>query len=275
MPDAPRPILTDQELEDQLQELGRHVNLPRTSQLAQRVRAALLAEEAGATPRSRVRSGWWSRYGRRVLIGVAACIALIALVIALSPAARATIADALGIPAVRITRVQPSQPPPKAVGGNLNLGHRTSLAAAQQQAPFRIALPHYQTITRPDEVYVGGSLPGQVSLVYRARTGLPRAAGTGVGLLITEFRAGLDVMVLKKLVYIGTTVEAVHLPGANGVWLSGAPHFFGYATDGGTVIIEPLRFAGNTLLWDHGAVTYRLEGRVSKDLALRIAESMH
>jgi hypothetical protein len=209
-----------------------------------------------------------------VLIGVAACIALIALVIALSPAARATIADVLSIPGIRITRVPLSQPAPKAVGGSLNLGRRTSLAAAQQQAPFRIALPHYRTINTPDEVYVGGSLPGQVSLVYRARTGLPRAAGTGVGLLITEFRAGLDVMVLKKLVYIGTTVEAVHLPGAYGVWLSGAPHFFGYATDGGTVIIEPLRFAGNTLLWDRGAVTYRLEGRVSKEVALRIAASM-
>jgi hypothetical protein len=140
---------------------------------------------------------------------------------------------------------------------------------------FHIALPRYQTVAVPDEVYLGGPLHGQVSLVYRARAGFPRAAGTGVGLLITEFRAGLETAILKKVASMGTTLENVHVRGARGVWLSGSPHFFGYATGGGNVVIEPLRLAANTLLWERGVVTYRLEASVTKDTALRIAESMH
>ncbi|HXT37274.1 MAG TPA: hypothetical protein VN837_17000, partial [Chloroflexota bacterium] len=80
--------------------------------------------------------------------------------------------------------------------------------------------------------------------------------------------------ILKKLAFMGTTIENVSVTGANGVWLSGAPHFFGYAMPDGSVVTEPLRLAGNTLLWQRGAVTYRLEGSVGKDIALRIAASI-
>jgi hypothetical protein len=272
MADA-RQTLTDQELEDQLRELGRHVALPSANQLAQRVRVALLAEGAGAEPRVVRREAWWPRHGRRSVIVLAACLALIALVIAVTPGARATFTRLLSIRGVEITHVPPGRTVVPVVGGTLNLGPRTTLAAAQTHVRFPISLPRYQTITRPDEIYLGGPLPGQVSLLYRARPGFPRAAGTGVGLLITEFRAGLESVFLKKLVGMGVTVEDVRFPGARGVWLSGSPHFFGYAT-GGNVIVEPLRLAGNTLLWERGPVTYRLEGSVSKETAINIAESM-
>jgi hypothetical protein len=122
--------------------------------------------------------------------------------IAVSPAVRATITRLFSISGVEITRVPPGRTVPAAVGGRLDLGTRTTLASAQKHVRFQIVLPRYQTVAVPDEVYLGGPLPGQVSLVYRARAGLPRAAGTGVGLLITEFRAGLETAMLKKVAYI-------------------------------------------------------------------------
>jgi len=175
---------------------------------------------------------------------------------------------------VEIMRIQPGQPAPSPVGTTLQLGHRTTLASAQKQVQFPIELPRYRTIGPPDDIYIGGPLPGQVALVYRARAGVPAARTTGVALLITEFRADLAFGILKKLAFMGTTIENVSVTGANGVWLSGAPHFFGYAMPDGSVVTEPLRLAGNTLLWQRGAVTYRLEGSVGKDIALRIAASI-
>jgi hypothetical protein len=96
-----------------------------------------------------------------------------------------------------------------------------------------------------------------------------------VALLITEFRADLSLGILKKLAFMGTTVENTSVAGAYAIWLSGAPHFFGYAMPDGSVVSEPLRLAGNTLLWQRGDVTYRIEGQVPKDIAVRIASSIH
>ena len=37
--------------------------------------------------------------------------------------------------------------------------------------------------------------------------------------------------------------------------------------------METLRLAENTLLWERGGVTYRLEAQVTRDEAIRIASS--
>ena len=56
-------------------------------------------------------------------------------------------------------------------------------------------------------------------------------------------------------------------------WLEGTPHQFFYRDSAGNPSPETLRLAGNTLLWEQGAVTFRLEAQVSRDDALRIATS--
>jgi hypothetical protein len=270
----PRPSLTDHELEQRLQDLALHVALPTADDLARRVRAALQVEGADTWPRPSRHASWRIRRGRRVLIVLAACLAILALVVAASPVARATIARLFAIPGVSISRAPQGRLALSPVGAKLDLGARTTLAAAQRHTRFTIELPHYQSIAQPDEVYINGPLPGQISLVYRARAGLPRAAHTGVGLLITEFRAALELGVLKKVASMGSRVENVQFGGARGVWLSGAPHFFAYATGDDNVIVEPFRLADNGLLWERGGITYRLEGSMSEAVALRIAESM-
>jgi hypothetical protein len=279
----PRRRLAAQELEDGLAELAVHVELPVAHQLGDRVRTALLAQsmaEPAASRRAwqRTHDGrygrWRAHFGRRALGVVAVCLALVALVLVLSPAARASFTDLFHIPGVEILRVTSSWPVQPPVGTKLDLGVRVTLASAQKRLQFRILVPSFQRLGHPDDVYVDGPLSGQVSLVYRARPGFPAAAKTGVGLLITEFHAGLEPAILKKLAFMGTTVENVRVSGSPGVWLSGSPHFFGYATGNGEVIIEQLRLAGNTLLWVRGGLTYRLEAQVTRDVALQIAASM-
>jgi hypothetical protein len=110
-----------------------------------------------------------------------------------------------------------------------------------------------------------------VSLVYRARRGLPQAASTGAGLLITEFeRPYFDAKQLPP----GTNLAQVRFDGDWGLWLSGAPHFLYYVDNRGKLLRDTVRLAGNVLIWHHGYVTVRMEGRISEGLALKIARSM-
>src|SRR5437867_1441669 len=59
-----------------------------------------------------------------------------------------------------------------------------------------------------------------------------------------------------------------------GFWLAGEPHQFFYRDPSGNFQADTLRLAGNTLLWEEGGITHRLEAQVSKDEALRIASSV-
>ena len=72
----------------------------------------------------------------------------------------------------------------------------------------------------------------------------------------------------------GGLVEEVQVAGQPGYWFSGEPHFFTYLDTRGEITDEQTRLAGNTLVWQAGAQTLRLEGRLPKQEALRIAESM-
>jgi hypothetical protein len=69
-------------------------------------------------------------------------------------------------------------------------------------------------------------------------------------------------------------VDEVVVNGGSGFWLEGRPHFFFYRDATGAVRQETLRLAGNTLLWQQGEITFRLEAEQSRDAALRIASSL-
>jgi hypothetical protein len=89
-------------------------------------------------------------------------------------------------------------------------------------------------------------------------------------ILLTELNpgGGTGPELLKKIAGTGTNVEPVSVRGQQGLWLSGGAHiFFTPAT--------PPRLAGNVLLWEHGALTLRLEGKhLTKAEALAIARSI-
>jgi hypothetical protein len=61
--------------------------------------------------------------------------------------------------------------------------------------------------------------------------------------------------------------------GAPGLWLEGA-HAVVFRDAQGIVRDEELRLAGNVLLWERDGITYRLEGQIERDDAVRLAEAL-
>jgi hypothetical protein len=59
--------------------------------------------------------------------------------------------------------------------------------------------------------------------------------------------------------------------GEPGLWLEGPPHTLTYFSANGEFRQRTVKITGNVLLWTHGPATLRLEGRISKSQALRLA----
>ncbi len=263
-------------LERRLRALGQRIDYPPTPDLAAAVRVELLA---GRSPRAR-RWPFWSRLQpawRLALAAAVAALLLAAAVLALSPTARVTVADRLGLRGLVITSGTPVPTPPGTpVGETLRLGRPVTLAEARARVAFPILVPALPDLGPPDQVYLDERLPGgEVALVWRPRPGFPAGTQPDVGLLLTEWRGGLgSAMLAKKLIEPNTQVEEVTVDGERGYWISGQPHQFLYEDPSGRVVPETIRLAGNTLVWERGTLLLRLEASVSKDQALRVADSM-
>ena len=145
-----------------------------------------------------------------------------------------------------------------------------SVEEASRIAGFPVREP--AALGAPDEIYVDAA-PVRVTLVYRSRQGLPATALPGISALVVEFRGRLDQAVVGKTAGPEAHLESVPLNGGVATWLSGQPHQFFYFDPNGNFQSETLRLAGNTLLWEEGGVTYRLEAQVTKEEAVRIAST--
>lgn len=200
-----------------------------------------------------------------VLIALAASAALVAPV-------RDTLARFFHVQGVVIERqrILPSPTP----GTSLQLGAPTSLENARTQVKFPVSVP--TGLGAPAAVYLSTAPPGgEVSLVYAPAPGLPEAHSTGVGLLVTEFRGALAPQFFGKILGPGTVLQEVTVAGTRGYWITGSPHAFFYQQAGGNPTDEPLRLADNTLLWEKGGVTLRIESGLDLSAALRVADSIH
>jgi hypothetical protein len=254
------------DLEARLGDLAAVVELPDTPPLSGRVSARLRSEPAPGRRRGlRLRARW----SRVPALGLAAVVLLAAIALTLSPSARRAVAGWLGLPGVRIQAEPPPGRPP-AVGSELDLGRRTTLADAERRTPFELLLPRSGRLGDPDAVFVDyPPSSGRVSLVYRAEAGLPRAHHSGVGLLLMQFEE-----LLKKSVFEGSTVEPVTVGGEPGYWIGGRAHVVRLIDPGGGVLEDSARFADHTLLWRRSGVTFRLESALSKGESLRLAASV-
>jgi hypothetical protein len=180
--------------------------------------------------------------------------------------------------------VSPSPvPSPRAsiLGGDLFLGEPVSLDEARSGVPFHIQLPHDALLGAPDQAFLQQTRIGHaVTFVWGARPDL--AVGpTGLAALLTEFEGQLNPDQFQKIIGPGTTVTPVFVAGVTGYWLHGADHFFvGRSATGGDWDMQQVRLAGDTLLWNVGRVTYRLELALprgvadSQDVAIRVAQSL-
>jgi len=85
------------------------------------------------------------------------------------------------------------------------------------------------------------------------------------GLLLSELRTGPVPVLQKQLGSSGTHVSWSVVNGLPALWISGARHLVRFPD-------APARLAGNVLVWQSGAVTFRLEGpHLGRAQALRFA----
>jgi hypothetical protein len=187
------------------------------------------------------------RWRRPVAIALAVLVVAVGAVLAVPPA-RTAILDWLGLRGVSIVRVD--ELPPTPAVERLELGRKIT----PEEAPLWLRVPDDE----PDTIYMGN---GTVSLLW----GTPER----VRLLLTEFRGEAFI---EKLIEPGTRVERVTVNGEAGAWLE-EPHVVFFEDLRGRVRRSTGRLAGKTLLWQHGEVTLRLEGDLSKEEALRIART--
>jgi len=227
------------ELETVLRQLGGEVAFPPTPDLASAIR--------GQLDRLRFRH-------RRVAIALVAVVVVAIGAVFAVPQARTAILDWLGLRNVSVVRVE--KLPAVPAHGNLDLGQRVTLDDAKRHAPW-LLVPD----GTPDSVWVNKSLPGgKVSLLW----GTP----SNVRLLLTEFTGRTYI---EKVIDGDTQVERVKI-GDAGAWFQG-PHVVMFQDRDGRFRESHARLARNTLVWQLGDITLRLEGGLTKDEALRIART--
>jgi hypothetical protein len=246
-------------LEQALVDLGRHLRYPESDGVVDDVLGRLRARER-------------PELARRMTVLVAATLTLLTGLAVLSPAVRAAFLRIFALPGIRIEVVEEAPPAPvRTLGEGLSLGERVSLDEAEGTVGFLVRLP--ADLGVPDQVFVERFLPGgRVWLVYRAGPGLPKAAETGVGLLVAEFRGSLDEPLLKKVTDEGGTVTPVRVDGNEGFFVPGAHTVYVLDENGNPVGDEP-RLAGNVLVWEVDGVTYRIESALGLTDSLGLAES--
>jgi hypothetical protein len=267
---ARRAAAPDAGLIGALDDLARHIVVPDAAPVSSEVRARLVADDAPVR-RDGLRA---VRVRTRVLVSAAVVVlVVVSTVLAVSSATRDAVADFFGLRGVQIE--QQHGPPRVPAGSGLSLGAPVGLDEARRRIDFELALPSRGDLGAPDAVYVDDDpTGGRVTLAYAPRDGLPVTGTTGVGLLLTEFHARIPEPVIRKTLAAGTEVEQVTVDGDPGYWFSGEPHVLTLADADGDFFTDRARLAGNTLLWQRGSVTYRLESALARDEAVRIAESL-
>jgi hypothetical protein len=265
--------LSERDLGAALAVVGRDLAFPEVPDLVPAVVRRLEEEPARTPVLDRARRvlgfpGVLRRPGRRVALALAAVLIL----------AGGAVAGGLLVRGVRIliTPEVTTPPPSPTVSGPLGrllfLGEEASLEEARRQVDFGVLVPTAAGLPEP-VVYVDDEPPGgRVSLVYAAGPRLPETEETGVGMLLMQFRGRLELPFLEKLVR-ADQIREVEVGEIRGYWVEGE-HVLVYLDERGRSFEERSRVAGNTLLWQRGDVTLRLESALPMEEAIRIAESM-
>jgi len=241
------------ELERALVALGRELAVPDAPALAPHVLEALERPHPSTS--------------RRLRLGLALAVVLVAALLAALaiPDARSALLRFFHIGAARIEVVDELPtvvPEPPELDLETALGERVSLSQARGRAGFDLL----ELEERPDRVYLGPR--GTVWFLY----GRPDA----VRLLVAQtpqLRVD-EPFILKKLAGAGVSVETARVRGNPAYFLSGKPHEMILIDEHGIPVQETTRLAQDVLLWEEGGRTYRLEGELTLDEALDIANSL-
>lgn len=238
-----------------------------------------------------------SRALRRLRVAMVAVVIIIA-VLAIAPVRRA-VAGWLGLRGVRIE--QPIPPPTNAASptspaittalspsatsdeatttaaSTAGFGESITLAEARKAVAFTVRIPSDSRLGDPDLVTLERDVAkGLVTLWWKPNDRLPLPASPtnrAWGMAFSAFRGSVEDWSFSKMLGPDARVEFVTVQGASGRWIEGEPHQLAIATDGQSAMVTN-RLATNTLVWERDGITYRLEAKVSRDLALSIAETV-
>jgi hypothetical protein len=250
----------DEHLGAELRALGRRLDYARSEPDPAAVAAAVRSrleepdQTRGRAP-VRTRRRAWPRRLAIALVAVCAGAALVAF----SPQVRDGITTLLRFAGVEIGRSTQPMPINTLPTTRPLPGERVvSLAEARRLAAFQVYAP--TALGDPKRVLVAdGTPPRVVSLEYAGPVRLDQFDGT------------LDIGYFKKVGSTGKLGwETVN--GHTALWVEG-PHAVGYVGRDGTLRLEEARLAANTLIWQVGGTTLRLEGDFTRAEALDLAES--
>jgi hypothetical protein len=245
------------QLEARLAELGAEIAFPVTPPLAALVGAHLA--QPGA------------RFGHRRPLGRSLALVLVATLLLAGIAA----AFGIGLGGLRLVFGPVSFSPAPSLLVGPGLGVPTSLDAARDEVTFTLRMPQLAGLGEPDLVYLADPpAGGAVTLLYGERAGFPAEPATGIGLIVTQFRADIGPDVFEKLINSGVTVLPARVHGGPAWWVAGGDHFFFYRDARGVEVESTLRLASPTLIWEEGGITQRVEGAPSLADAVRVAESL-
>jgi hypothetical protein len=238
------------DLRDELRALGGEIAWPPTPDLA-----------AAIAPRLEARPAPRRRLVPRPALVVSVVLALLLAAVAAIPPARSAVLDLLGLAArERVVRVEHVPPAPRALQPGPANGRRTTLAAARAAVDFPLRLP--AVLGAPTEVRVSRDLGGAVTLLYGTRDALTQYRGSGVP-------------IAQKLVGPRTRVVSTEVDRRPALFLTGAPIRWMALDRHGTPVESTARLVdANVLLFDVGAVGYRLETSGGLGRALAIARSL-
>ena len=257
--------MDERELERTLSDIGERLDRP-GREMWPAVRARIADRQA---------QPWWSRLN---LSGsaLAPIVATVAVILVAAFLLTPGVADALGhllsLPGVQIYQVpqtptaRPNASPPTFAGQRV-----ASAAEASRIAGFAVRTP--AALGQPSAIYVE-TAPVRVTIVYASVKGIPVSPQAGVSAIVVEFKGTIETQIMAKAIGPGTTLDAVPLGTGVAYYLAGQPHQFFFRDPAGNLQPETLRLAGNTLLWEEGGFTYRLEAQVSREEAVRIASTL-
>ena len=216
----------------------------------------------------------------RLLRISAAALALVVLAftltVAASPSVRAAVLEVLRLKRVEVIRVDELPRVLDEPAEIEQLAGRTTMVGLETKAGFLVGTPTYpEGLGPPDEVYFQDLGSGrQVVLVYRARPGLSLQPVDAGDVFFTLFQFTAEG-VFRKIIPSTMGAERSSLLEAETLWLEGASHTLQYLDPDGSIRTELERTVkGNTLVWEIGDVTYRLETSLPREEAFKIAESL-
>ncbi|TMK55200.1 MAG: hypothetical protein E6G60_20285 [Actinobacteria bacterium] len=229
------------ELEQALVALGRELDFPPAPDLSAAVRARI-------DRRARTRR-WLVLALAVVVVGIGIAMAV--------PDARSAILRFFHIGSVKVERVD-TLPRSREAPLTAGLGTPRTRAEAEQIAGFRMILPRFK-----------GAPPKRYFAVRDALIATVIRSGS-TPVLLTELK-GEQTWLSKKVTDPQTKIEGVRVGSHDGLFLSGGRHVLMYQVSPGEVGHLYTRFAGNVLIWAAGDRTFRLEGNVSRNEAIRLA----